>query len=227
MVCQDVAMKRPPIYLVEAENRQVLAETFMRFQEYYESPEFKGKVFTADEFAAWYAQKYGGWTYSRDWYGFNIPSKVLEPFRHGKFDPLTTNEQKLLEVSKNGTGDFYIIGVTPEAEYFTETVKHEFVHGAFHINSDYRKEVVGCLCDHKIRTIKNALSNMGYHPDVHEDETNAYVLVEPETISKFATTRDTQKLRTRLDSIFRKHFGFSVLEVSVPNLMKQAEHVQV
>lgn len=220
-------MKRPSIYLVEAENRQVLADTFMRFQEYYESPEFKGRVFTADEFAAWYAQKYGAWTYSKDWYGFNIPSKVLQPFRHGKFDPLTDNERRLLEVSKNGTGDFYIIGVTPSAEYFTETVKHEFVHGAFHVNSNYRCDVIKCLNDHKIGTIKNALSNMGYHSDVHEDETNAYVLVEPETMSEFVTKRDTQKLRTRLDSIFKKHFGFSVLETKVQNLMRRAEHVQI
>lgn len=221
------AMKRPPIYLVEAENRRILAETFMRFQEYYESPEFKGRVFTVDEFAHWYAQKYGAWTYSRDWYGFNIPAKVLAPFRDGQFDPLTDNEKKLLDICKNARGDFYVIGVTPNAEYFTETVKHEFVHGAFHVNQEYRKDVIGCLDGHRIRTIKNALSKMGYHPDVHADEANAYVLVEPETISEFVTKRDTQKLRSRLDSIFRRHFGFSVLETKLPSLMKQAEHVQV
>ncbi|MEX2090635.1 MAG: hypothetical protein WD989_00680 [Candidatus Paceibacterota bacterium] len=206
----------------------------MRFQEYYESPEFKGRVFTIDEFAHWYVSKYGGWTYSRDWYGFNIPSKVLEPFRFGKFDPLTEQEKKLLEIclptgkaGKNVQGDFYVIGVTPNAEYFTETVKHEFVHGAYHVNENYRNDVVRCLADHKIKKIKTGLSKMGYHLDVHDDETNAYILVEPETLSDIATQRDTQKLRTRLDFIFKNHFGFSVLETTVPSLMRQAEHVQV
>lgn len=220
-------MKRPPIYLIEAQNRQILAETFMRFQEYYESPEFKGKVFTVEEFAHWYASKYGAWTYSKDWYGFNIPSKVLEPFRSGQFDPLTAHEQKLLEVCRNASGNFYVIGVTPGADYFTETVKHEFVHGAFHVNQNYRKEVVACLEGHRIKIITNALNKMGYHNDVHADEANAYVLVEPETISEYITQRDTQKLRMRLDSIFQKHFGFSVLETKVSGLLKQAEHVQV
>ena len=218
---------RPPIYLIEAQNRQVLADTFMRFQEYYESPEFKGKVFTVEEFAHWYAQKYGAWTYSRDWYGFNIPSKVLAPFRNGQFDPLTENEKHLLEICAKATGDFYVIGVTPGAEYFTETVKHEFVHGAYHVNENYRKDVASCLAGHRIKTIRKGLTKMGYHSDVHDDEANAYVLVEPETISEIATERDTQKLRTRLDSIFRKHFGFSVLETKVPALVKRAEHVQV
>lgn len=218
---------KPPIYLIEASNRKILAKTFMRFQEYYESPEFKGKVFTVEEFTQWYASKFGAWTYSSDWYGFNIPSKVLEPFRSGQFDPLTEYEQKLLNICNNTTDNFYVIGVTPEAEYFTETVKHEFVHGAFHVNDNYRKDVLYCLTNHKIKTIKNGLSKMGYHSDVHDDEANAYVLVEPETISEFVTQKDTQKLRVRLDIIFKKHFGFSVLETKVPELMKRTEHLQI
>lgn len=220
-------MRTPPIYLIESSNRRDLAETFMRFQEYYESPEFKGRVFTVEEFAHWYASKYGAFTYSRDWYGFNIPSKVLEPFRQGQFNPLTAKEKKLLDLCKNATGDFYVIGVTPSAEYFDETVKHEFVHGAFHVNEDYRKEVVSCVKENSIREIDKGLGKMGYHPDVFADETNAYVLVEPETISGIVTKRNTQKLRTRLDTIFKKHFGFSVLETKASGLMKRAEHVQV
>jgi hypothetical protein len=220
-------MNRPPIYLVEAQNRQILAETFMRFQEYYESPEFKGRVFTVEEFAHWYASKYGAWTYSKDWYGFNIPSKVLAPFRSGQFDPLTEYERELLDICKNAAGDFYVIGVTPGAEYFNETVKHEFVHGAFHVNENYRKDVARCLADHKIRTVRNGLSKMGYHADVHDDEANAYILVEPETIGEIASKRSTEKLRNRVDSIFKKHFGFSVLETKVSGLIKRAEHVQL
>jgi len=219
-------MQKAPIYIIESRSRQVLAETFMRFQEYYESPEFKGKVFSIDEFVAWYAGLNGGsFTYSQDWYGFNIPSKVLEPFRKGEFNPLTKNEQKLLNICKNDTKNFYIIGVTPSAEYFIDTVKHEFVHGAFHCNANYRNSVVKCLKESKIFNIEKGLSKMGYHKDVHADEANAYVLIEPETISEFATKRDTERLRVRLNKIFTQHFGFSVLEAGPESLMKRTEHV--
>ena len=138
-------MKRAEIYLIESSNRQDLAETFLRFQEYYESPEFKGKVFSVDEFARWYAKKEGSFTYAHDWYGFNIPASVLEPFRQGQFNPLTAKECNLLKLCEKADANSYIIGVTPNAEYFKETVKHEFVHGVFHINRFYRNEVKACL----------------------------------------------------------------------------------
>lgn len=216
-----------PIYLIESNNRQDLAATFMRFQEYYESPEFKGRIFSVDDFAHWYALKYGSFTYAKDWYGFNIPSSVIEPFRHGWFDPLTSLEKNFLDICKDARGDFYVIGVTPSAEYFTETVKHEFVHGAFHINRSYRDEVISCIKEYKIKTVNKALHKMGYHPDAFEDESNAYILVEPETIGEFATKKDTEKLRNRLESIFKRYFGFSVLEVGVQSLVARTEHVLI
>jgi hypothetical protein len=220
-------MKRPSIYMIESKSRQDLAGMFMRFQEYYESPEFKGKVFTIEEFAHWYAQQYGSFSYSKDWYGFNIPSQVIQPFRNGQFNPLTAKEQQLLDICKNASGDFYVIGVTPSADYFAETVKHEFVHGAFHVNKPYRLEVAACINDHRTSKITRGLSKMGYHTDVAIDETNAYILVEPETIADVASIRDTEKLRYRLDVIFKKHFGFSMQTASVPTLTSQVEHILV
>ena len=203
----------------------MLAGTFMRFQEYYESPEFKGRVFSIEEFVQWYAGIHGSFSYSQDWYGFNIPSKALEPFQKGEFNPLTKNEQKLLNICKNEEGNFYVIGVTPNAEYFIETVKHEFVHGAFYCNQKYQNDVVKCLRDSKIFNIEKGLSKMGYHQDVFADEANAYILVEPETIVEFATKRDTEKLRIKLNKIFINHFGFSVLEQDASSLMQRTEHV--
>lgn len=216
-----------PIYLIESSSRQVLAGIFMRFQEYYESPEFKGRIFSVDDFTHWYARKFGAFTYSRDWYGFNIPSAILKPFRCGQFDPLTHLEKRLINICSNAAGDFYVIGATPNAEYFSETVKHEFVHGAFYVNKHYREEVTSCIKEHKIKTVNMALRKMGYHPDVFEDEANAYILVEPETIGEFASKKETEKLRGKLDNIFRRYFGFSVLEVGVQSLMARTEHVLI
>lgn len=199
----------------------------MRFQEYYESPEFKGKTFSIEEFAHWYATKYGSFTYNKDWYGFNIPATVLAPFRKGDFNPLTEQEKKLLDFCRSANESSYIIGATPSAEYFKETVRHEFVHGAFYTNSDYRKEVINCVSSFAIKPIDNGLMRMGYCKEVIIDETNAYVLVEPDTIQEYASMHNTKNLRDNLDKIFEKYFGFSVIKTEVPALMARTEHILI
>lgn len=220
-------MNLAPIYLIESSSRQVLAGMFMRFQEYYESPEFKGRVFTVDDFAHWYALKYGAFTYTKDWYGFNIPSRAIEPFRSGRFDPLTPLEQNLLDICKDARGDFYVIGVTPGAEYFTETVKHEFAHGAIYVNPDYRKEVERCIKEYNIGSINKGLRRMGYCDDVAIDEANAYVLVEPDTIQEYVSMRNTKNLREKLDMIFQKYFGFSLIKTKIHSLMARTKHILI
>lgn len=220
-------MSKSHIYLIESSNRHVLANMFMRFQEYYESPQFKGKTFSIDEFAAWYASHYGAFTYSQDWYGFNIPATVLEPFKNGQFDPLTYHEKRLIEFCSGANNKSYVIGATPSAEYFDETIRHEFVHGAFFTNKEYRDEVIKCLAEHKIEKIKSALADMGYHEDVAFDEANAYLLVEPETIKEYITIRDSKGLRDRLEVIFKKHFGFSVVSSSLQSVTSRVRYINI
>ncbi len=227
LFCQDVGMKRPEIYLIESSSRQGLAGMFMRFQEYYESPKFKGQVFSIDDFAHWYASKYGSFSYAKDWYGFNIPAKVLAPFKQGSFDPLTVQEQKLLEICKEVSDSSYIIGVTPGAEFFKETVQHEFVHGVFYTNPEYRKEVEACIKDNNIKPINQGLHKMGYCNDVAIDETNAYILTEPDTMKKFVSVRNTRQLKQQLESIFKKYSGYSLMEVEISNLMNRTQHILV
>ena len=216
-----------PIYLIESQNRQVLAATFMRFQEYYESPEFKGRVFSVEDFAHWYARKFGSFSYSRDWYGFNIPGTVLAPFKNGDFNPLTPHEQKLVDFCGSVDGNSYIIGVTPSAEYFKETVRHEFIHGAFYTSPEYRNEIIGCVRDFNIKPVYKGLAKMGYCDDVLIDETNAYVLVEPDTIQEYSSLENTKKLREQLDNIFEKFFGFSVLKTEVSALLARTKHILI
>lgn len=220
-------MKRPQIYLIESKSRQDLAEMFMRFQEHYESPQFKGKTFTIEEFAHWYASKYGSFSYVKDWYGFNLPATVLAPFRRGNFDPLTLQEQRLLEICKEANSNSYIIGVTPNAEYFKETIKHEFAHGAFYTNPEYRKEVEVCIKSFRIEPIDKGLRRMGYCDEVAVDETNAYVLVEPETVQEFVSIRSTKNLREKLDKIFQKYYGSSLIKTEIFALMARTRHILI
>jgi hypothetical protein len=215
------------IYLIESSSRQNLAVTFMRFQEYYESPEFKGRVFSVEDFAHWYALKFGSFSYSRDWYGFNIPGTVLTPFKNGDFNPLTPYEQKLIDFCSSVDGDSYIIGATSSVEYFKETVQHEFVHGVFYTNPEYRKEIIGCIRDFNIEPVYKGLVKMGYCDDVLVDETNAYILVEPNTIQEYSSVGSTKKLREQLDKIFKKFFGFSVLKTEISALLARTKHILI
>ena len=91
-------MEKIKIYLVLFKTQYQLAATFMRFQEYYDSPQFKGKIFSVEEYMDWYANVNGKFSYFEDWPAFNIPSQTLKMFFAGWFNPLTNKEKKLLDV---------------------------------------------------------------------------------------------------------------------------------
>jgi len=91
---------RENIFLLDFETQEELTSTFLRFQEFYESPEFQGKIFTLQEYKAWYTKLKGKFSYYTDWGGFNIPSRILESFYKGKFDPLSEAEKQFLDMFK-------------------------------------------------------------------------------------------------------------------------------
>ena len=172
------------IYSVKYPTRRSLASTFLRFQEFYESPKFRRKIFTLAEYKKWYianspgGKKTGKFTYYQDWGGFNIPSYVLKPFYQDKFDPLSSKEKKFLELFKDKKGKFYIIGTFGKVS--EKLLRHEIAHGLFYTNSAYKNGVLKILrnVDKKIMLkINNYLSSSGgYHPDVWVDETHAHLL---------------------------------------------------
>lgn len=219
---KKVVVKKQPICLVRAKTQYDLATTFMRFQEYYESPKFRGKIFTAQEYAAWYAEQNGSFSYVTDWSGFNIPSRVLTPFYNGQFDPLSQKERKLLRLLKNIRGRFYVIGVQTGAETHHGTLKHEFVHGLFYTNPTYRKAVKKVLKKTDATELKNLLKKKhGYHSTVIPDEINAYVLTGIFTLGRIRNTKMLARLRTKLQAIFKKYFGFSIETASCDLILKQ------
>ncbi|HVY01919.1 MAG TPA: hypothetical protein VHA12_04110, partial [Candidatus Nanoarchaeia archaeon] len=94
----------PNIFHIQFSTRLLLTSTFLRFQEHYESPKFRGKIFSLEEYKKWYisnspkGKETGKFTYYEDWSGFNIPGHVLEPFFQGKFDPLSLEEQHFIKL---------------------------------------------------------------------------------------------------------------------------------
>jgi len=165
---------RKNIYIVQFDTQKNMAETFLRFQEHYESPKFMGQIFTHHEFEKWYTKIKGKFSYYEDWDGFNIPSSALNPFKKGKFNPLTKNEKKLLTLFKNIKGDFYIIAYHGGGHHL---LGHELAHALFYTNKEYKKKVLKILKKYNLKKIKKELSSAGgYEKHVIEDEIQAYAV---------------------------------------------------
>lgn len=202
-------MEKKKIYLVLFKTQYRLAATFMRFQEHYESPKFRGKVFSVEEYMDWYAEENGKFSYFEDWAGFNIPSKVLELFYNGWFDPLTNKEKALLDLFKKMRGRFYVIGTTEKSKDFAELLRHEFVHGLFYTVARYRRDVRDCLRSRDISDFRKALADIkiGYHPSVFLDEINAYTLTTPDGLAGVVKER-VKEFKAVLREIFFGNFGY-------------------
>ena len=121
---------------VSADSQKELGETFIRFQEYYESPSkrFRNKIFTLGEIKHYYSLQYGADLYSELWVGFNFPSKVLLPFKQELFNPLTLQEKELLELLKYRNDNYYIIGAQNNS-----TLRHELSHAMYGYDIEYRE----------------------------------------------------------------------------------------
>lgn len=159
--------------LISASTQDELSESFLRFQEHYESPFWADKIFTKGQFKQWYSLTYGADTYRSDWSGFNFPSSVLKPFRQGLFDPLTDGEKTILTLLKYRTDDFYIIGSNTD-----DVLKHELCHALYHFNQQYSDAILELIKNHdkQIKKAFDHLLKLGYHKKVLIDELQAYIL---------------------------------------------------
>jgi hypothetical protein len=159
---------------ISADSQEELGRTFIRFQEYYESPnpDFRGKIFTLGMVRQWYSIKYGADTYHHDWTGFNFPSRILLPFKQGLFDPLTVEEIELLNLFKYRHDNFYIMGAQNSA-----TLRHELSHALYDSNEKYRNEIDSYIKKNKrgLAKTRKYILDKGYAEEVLNDEIQAYV----------------------------------------------------
>ncbi len=187
---------RDRIFQLEFNSQLELASTFLRFEEFYESPRFRGKIFSLKEFKEWYTKEKGAFTYYEDWPAFNIPSSVLKPFIQGKFDPLSPAEKQLISIFKNVSGIFYIIGVVVGADSLCD---HELAHALFFTIPSYREQVLSILNKFNVDKIKQELMGMsGYCEEVLDDEVNAWTL----TLSDELKAKPQKELKSELEKLF-------------------------
>ncbi|MBW2967271.1 ABC transporter ATP-binding protein [Candidatus Woesearchaeota archaeon] len=212
LVCKEVVAR---IYHLEFSSQHELASSFLRFQEHYESPEFRGKAFSLDEYVEWYiahspgGRETGKFTYYDDWCGFNIPSYVLEPFYEGEFNPLSDAECRILDLFRDLRGErFYIIGTGRGLD--PDTLEHEIAHGLFYTCDGYRQEVLdalGQLGQEDMCLIMDELgSTCGYHPSVFDDEAHAYILTETGRIAALGVEKySLESVHTRLIRLYEEY----------------------
>lgn len=159
---------------ISADSQEELGETFIRFQEYYESPnpDFHYKIFTLGSVKHWYSITYGADLYTDTWVGFNFPSSVLIPFKEGLFDPLTDYEKVLLNLLKYRNDDYYIIGAQTNS-----VLRHELSHAMYGYSDKYRTEINTYIKKHnkKFAKIQKYILHKGYAKEVVNDEIQAYV----------------------------------------------------
>ncbi len=196
------------VFLVTCGNSVTLAKMFLRFQEYYESTKFKGKVFTFEKFKKWYSRG-RKFTYYSDWGGFNIPGYVVDFFRTGAFNPLTPLELKLLNLIPIIPKDqkYYVIG-SPSRSIDTKT--HELAHSLYYLKPSYNLLVRRCLKRYTkenrvaIKKVKEYLINIKYDKSVILDELHAWLITERETLkSEKLWIKDFDKYRKELSLILK------------------------
>ena len=202
---KDVKVREvmPRIYHLEFPTRRLLAETFMRFQEHYESAEFHGKVFTKTEFLAAYAKvPHGTKSDYFEWDGFNLPSVAFKRFYAGEFDPLDAYEKDLLALLSGFPGDFYVIAT----DGGSGTLQHEIAHGLYATNSRYRDQARVLLKGADMKPAFAMLKRLGYHRSVWEDEAHAWLGEEPESLKAEGLDPEPYRaLRGKLLALYARH----------------------
>ncbi|SDP31039.1 ABC transporter ATP-binding protein [Afipia sp. GAS231] len=189
------------IYLLRFKTQYELTSTFLRVQEYYESPRFHGRIFTLEQFMDWYAAQYGSFSYFEDWSGFNVPSTAFQPFFDGKFDPLTEKEKRLLGLFRNLRGRFYVIGIYESGRKGSLT--HELAHALFFTDAAYREAVHEAMRGYDTSALEKKLVEAGYARHVVPDEVQAYIVAPSGELG--AVSRPLEPLRRRLRALFKLH----------------------
>ena len=200
----------PGVVHVDFDCHIELSMTFLRFQEYYESPEYRNKIFTLGEFKEWYSTDRGSFSYCDDWGGFNVPSHILDVFRVGLFDPLTDLEKKLLEAIPARRKPFYVIGTYKGGD--DNVLEHELRHGLYYTDLIYSTAVDLILAEvsDKLGPLKEYLAKLGYHEATIHDECHAYIGVDhkylkehkvdfPDVIKQLQEVRDQAMERIKND----------------------------
>ena len=202
---------KPNIFAVVIPDHYDRCMTFLRAQEYYESPnkEIRGQVFSIWEYMKWYSfQDYrdGSFSYTVDWTGFNIPYEVIDECLHKhrlmsmKETPYdNVMESILFQIGRlrNNSLPAYVLGVE---KLNSSTFTHELCHGMYHVNELYREIVMELNQTIPLKLyqkLHEALITAGYDSSVIDDEIQAY-LVSDTWVHLFYYFTQPEKINLKL-----------------------------
>jgi len=205
----------PHVYVLTYDTQYELCMSFVRLQEFYESPKFKDKYFTLEEFIDYWAEEFGNgsFNYPAKWNGFNLSGKTIQNWIHTfakKEKTFRSRESELINtindlMDSEGAAyeDIYIIGVHKEStkKERQECIEHELAHALYCLNPKYRKtsdKLLRNISDKDHNIVVGLLARMGYGKNVIADEAQAY----------FSTQRNTSKKTISLKkrTVFAKNF---------------------
>lgn len=163
---------------VQFDSYESMVRHLLRFQEYVEHPKFKHKIFTAKQYQKWYSEEYGPFNQVfDDWAGCNIPKRAFVPFFDGKFNPLSREEKKILNLLEpyRNTKFYLITSVKGDPSAF----KHELAHGLYNTDKKYKETVTNILDELSVglkSKMTDELRGMQYTDPVIADEIHAYLI---------------------------------------------------
>ena len=201
------------VYHAKFTTRYECAATFLRLQEFYESPftGFYRKYFTLEEYMDRYAKENGNFTYTSDWEGFNVPGNTVRKF----FGPASEFWRDMLEKEMDLYGSmerviasrkrFYLIGTSDEDGH--DAIEHEYAHGFWYLNQAYRNDqlhALGSISKRDMLRFKKRLLEKGYRESVVPDELQAYLST---SMKKDLETMLGNRLPKRAIKKFRANFA--------------------
>lgn len=197
------------------ETQHELCSTFIRLQEFYESPfdGIRGQYFTLDQYMDLYAEKHGAFTYLTDWAGFNVPGNVVMDFYY-KFDGRLRDRELSLMNTVNGrfqgSSEFYVIGTYGKSvEDAAGYVDHEIAHAYYYLSPEFKKaqDAVYNAMNAEVKAkVAVYLMEMGYDERVILDETQAYFSTDEEVIlrNRFDLTAEEAAYRDAFSANLRE-----------------------
>lgn len=198
----------PNVWAVYGETQSEIGKAFVRFQEYYENKDLRGrKDLTVSDIESWWNTQRKADnikdSYYEYWVGFNIPGRVfleltMSPlFRTGAtvksffcnligFRSFYEQENQLLALIADIPADeilsSYFIGLSTTRD---DVLEHELAHAFFTLSPVYRSSQlhnIGCLPKEVYEGVRKELIEWGYHTGVVYDEIQAYMSTYVSTI---------------------------------------------
>ena len=163
------------VYIDTYNTQYDLCMSFLRVQEFYESPEFKGRYFTLEEFMDWWSFSQskikGSFDYPIRWSGFNIPGEVILDWLFKCDEDILSNKEiallnRLAKKLKVKTDDanqafvfytllkdklkgIYLIGCDKEdgGKAKKGVLDHELAHAFYNLYPEYKESCIKLLTE--------------------------------------------------------------------------------